>query len=348
MAKMDAAVFYAPHDIRLEQTDVPDINDGEVLLRVRAAGICGTDVRIMNGAKKVATPIIIGHEMAGDIEVVGAGVNRLAVGDRVTVEPIIPCGLCPLCLKGRRNICLTRPTIGYDYDGAFATYVRVPATAVSAGNVVPLPPNLSYEEAAIAEPLAACVNGIDRCNIQLGDTVLILGAGPIGLAHLSLSRGAGASRVFVSEPNDERRQTAIDFGADGVIDPASEDVVSKVKQWTDGVGVDVVVVAIGAPEAMEAGMRAVRKGGVFNIFAGSQPDSRFSCDPNLVHYGEMIITGSSGHTASHMRRAVELMRNGVIDAKRLITHRFQLAEIADALGARSALAGLKHVVVMPD
>ncbi len=348
MAKMPAAVFHAPQDIRLEEVDVPAIGAGEVLVRVRVAGICGTDVRIMNGGKKVAAPIIIGHELAGDVAAVGAGVEGIAVGDRVTVEPVIPCGRCPLCLKGRRNICLTRPTIGYEYDGAFATHVRVPAAAVAAGNVIKLPPTLSYEEAAIAEPLAACVNGIDRCHIQLGDTVLILGAGPIGLVHLQLSRAAGATRVYVSEPNDERRQTALAFGADGVANPLAEDVVAKAKEWTAGLGVDVVIVASGVPAAMEAGLRALRKGGVFNIFAGSPPDSRFACDPNLVHYGELTVTGSSGHTADHMRRAVDLISRGVIDAKRLITHRFPLAAIGEALGARQALAGLKHVVVMPD
>jgi L-iditol 2-dehydrogenase len=348
MARMPAAVFYAPGDIRLEEIDVPAIGPGEVLVRVRAAGICGTDVRIMKGGKKVAAPIVIGHELAGEIAALGEGVTGLKLGDRVTVEPVIPCGKCALCLKGRRNICLTRPTIGYEYDGAFAKFVRVPATGVAAGNVVPLPDAISFEEAAITEPLAAVVNGIDRCNVQLGDSVLILGAGPIGLAHLMLSRAAGATHVYVSEPNDERRQTTLDFGADGVINPLTEDVVAKAKSWTSGVGMDVVIVAAGVPPAMEAGLRAVRKGGVFNIFAGSPPNSSFPLDPNLVHYGEIIVTGSSGHTAGHMRRAVDLITSGVIDAKRLITHRFPLADIQEALGARQALTGLKHVVLLPE
>jgi L-iditol 2-dehydrogenase len=348
MAKMPAAVFYAPGDIRLEEIEAPEAGPGEIVVRVRAAGICGTDVRIMKGGKKVAAPIVIGHELAGEISALGEGVSGFQLGDRVTVEPVIPCGKCALCLRGRRNICLTRPTIGYEYDGAFAKYVRVPASGVAAGNVIPLPEGISFEEAAIAEPLAAVVNGIDRCNIQLGDTVLILGAGPIGLAHLQLSRAAGATHVYVSEPNDERRQTTLQFGADGVINPLSEDVVARAKAWTGGVGVDVVIVAAGVPAAMEAGLKALRKGGVFNIFAGSPPNSTFALEPNVVHYGELIVTGSSGHTAAHMKRAVDLITSGVIDAKRLITHRFQLSEIQEALGARQALTGLKHVVVMPD
>ncbi|MHB1006503.1 MAG: zinc-dependent dehydrogenase [Chloroflexota bacterium] len=348
MAKMPAAVFYAPQDLRLQEVDVPAIGPGEALVRVRAAGICGTDVRIMKGGKKVAAPIIIGHELAGEVAAVGDGVSEVKVGDRVTVEPVIPCGKCALCLKGRRNICLTRPTIGYEYDGAFANYVRVPATAVQAGNIVKLPDSMSFEEAAIAEPLAACVNGNDRTQIQLGDTVLILGAGPIGLVHLQLSRAAGATHVFVSEPNAGRRMTALDFGADEVIDPMAEDVVAKTKVWTNGLGADAIIVASGVPAAMETGIRAVRKGGVFNIFAGSPPNSTFALEPNLVHYGELIVTGSSGHTADHMRRAIDLISRGVIDAKRLITHRFELSQIVDALGARQALEGLKHVVVMPE
>jgi|Deesub1362A_J573_1020465.scaffolds.fasta_scaffold00062_115 L-iditol 2-dehydrogenase len=347
MTTMHAAVFYGPSDLRLQEVEVPAIGEGEILLRVRAAGICGTDVRILKGAKRIIPPRIIGHEVAGEIVEVGPGVEGLHVGQRVAVEPIIPCGRCPLCLKGRRNICLTRPTLGDHYDGAFASYVRVPATAVAAGNVVPLPPNLSYEEGAFAEPLAACINGIDRCSIHLGDTVLILGAGPIGLVHLLLSRAAGAGRIFVSEPHTERRSIALELGADEVMDPLKEGVVDRVRRWTDGLGADVVIVAIGAPAAMESAIEAVRKGGVVNIFAGSAPDARFPCDPNRIHYGEIALTGSSGHTADHLRRALELMSQGSLDARRLITHRFDFHEIHRALAAREALEGLKHVVILP-
>ncbi len=347
MAKMKAAVFHGPQDLRLEEIDLPVAGPSEVIVRVRAAGICGTDVRIMKGTKKVKTPIVIGHELAGEVSEVGKGVTDVTVGDRVTVEPVIPCGKCLLCKKGRANICLTRPTIGYEFDGSFAEYVRIPEIAVRAGNIVKLPDGMPFEHAAIAEPLAACVNGIDITNIHLGDTVLVLGAGPIGLVHLQLARAAGATRVFMSEPNETRRQMARDFGADAVIDPMSEDVAAAAKAWTDGVGVDAIIVASGVPAAMESAIRGVRKGGVFNIFAGSPPESKFGLDPNLVHYGEMIVTGSSGHTSDHLRRAVDLINRGIIDADKLITHRFELSQIAQALDARQALEGLKHVVTMP-
>ena len=347
MGNMLAAVFYGPHDLRLEEVSIPTAGEGEIIIRVRAAGICGTDVRIMVGSKKVAAPIIIGHELAGDVAEVGPDVTGVAVGDRVTIEPVIPCGRCPLCLKGRRNICLTRPTIGYDYDGAFAPFVKVPASAVAGGNVVPLPPEISYDEAALAEPVAACINGIDRSHIQTGTTVLILGAGPIGLIHLQLCRAAGASRIIVSEPDGERRQMALDLGADAVIDPRSEDVARRVREMTKGLGVEVAIVASGVPAAMETAVASLMKGGLLNIFAGSPPGSTLTLDPNVIHYGELTITGSSGHTAYHVHRAVDVLARRIVDAGKLITHRFALSEITQALEARKALEGLKHVVIMP-
>jgi L-iditol 2-dehydrogenase len=346
MSKMTAAVFFAPHDLRLEEVDIPIAGPGEVVVRVRAAGICGTDVRIYNGAKKVKAPVIIGHEFAGEITQVGADENGFQVGDRVVVEPLIPCGRCPLCLLGRRNICIQRPTIGYEYDGAFAPYVRIPASGVASGNIIRISDRLSFEDAAIAEPVAACMNGIDRCNFDIGSTALILGGGPIGLIHLQLAKAAGALRVFLSEPDKERRQIALALGAEEVFDPTKDDVVNKIKSLTNGLGTDVSIVASGAPAAIETGMASLRKGGTLNLFAGSPPNSLVNFDPNKIHYGEITITGSSGHTAYQMQRAVRAIENSTVNAKMLITHKFLLSEISKALQAKQELTGLKHIIVM--
>ena len=181
---MKAAVFLSPSHIELQEVKRPKIGPGEVLIKVKAAGICGTDARILKGSKKIPAPRIIGHEFAGEIQEVGEENEEWKPGDRVTVEPIIACGKCYCCLRGRFNICLTRPTIGYEYDGAFAEFVRIPSEAVDRGNLIRLPDDVSFEDAAFAEPLSACIQGNERARIRKGDRVWIMGDGPIGLTHV--------------------------------------------------------------------------------------------------------------------------------------------------------------------
>jgi L-iditol 2-dehydrogenase len=342
---MKAAVFYGPSDIRVEERPIPKIEEGEVLVKVKAAAICGTDLRIYMGTKKIETPKIIGHEFAGEVEEVKGDVGGICTGERVTVYPVISCGKCYACMMGRRNICVQRPTIGYEYDGGFAEYVKIPSNAIIAGSVIKLPDRISYEEAAITEPLAACLNGILRLQVEHGEHVWIAGAGPIGLMHLQLARLAGAALVVVSEVNEFRAKKARELGADIVVNPVKEEVSKTIMQATDGKGADKIMIAAGVPKLIEESLKAARKGARIVIFAGSPEGSSITIDPNIIHYKEIELTGASAATPFLHRKAVELVNNRRIDLRSLITHKLTLDEIAKGLTMKQMGEGLKTLVI---
>ncbi|MGQ9780692.1 MAG: zinc-dependent dehydrogenase [Nitrososphaeria archaeon] len=341
---MKAAVFYAPSNIRVEERPIPQIARGEVLVKVKAAAICGTDLRIYTGAKKIQTPKIIGHEFAGEVEEVGEDVTGVGLGDRVTVYPVISCGKCYACMMGRRNICVQRPTIGYEYDGGFAEYVRIPSDAIIAGSLIKLPDKITYEEAAITEPLAACLNGMMRLDVKHGEHVWIAGAGPIGLMHVQLARLAGASLVIVSEVNEFRAKKAQEFGADIVVNPVKEDVFQNIMHATEGKGADKIMIAAGVPRLIGDSLKAARKGARIVIFAGSPEDSSITIDPNIIHYKEIELTGASAATPFLHRKAVELVNNRRINLRSLITHTLRLEEIVKGLEMKQMVEGLKTLV----
>ena len=195
---MKAAVLRGPNDLALTTIATPQAGAGDLVLRVRAATVCGTDLRILTGKKTkgVRFPSVIGHEFAGVVVEAGADVVGWRVGDRVCVDPVVPCRACAYCKSGRENVCLNRQAIGYEFDGAFAEYVRVPAIALQSGNVFRVPDGMDFEAAALAEPLACCLNGFRNADVRLGDTVLVLGAGPIGLMHAALAKSAGVRQVL--------------------------------------------------------------------------------------------------------------------------------------------------------
>jgi len=329
---MKAAVLQAPNDLRLADIATPDAAPGELVLRVRAATVCGTDLRILTGRKTkgVRFPSVIGHEFAGEVVQAGAGVTQFKAGDRVCMDPVIPCRACAYCKSGRENVCLHRQAMGYEFDGAFAEYIRIPAIALAAGNVFRMPEGMSFEAAALAEPLACCINGQRNAGVQLGDSVVILGAGPIGLMHAALARAAGARQVIVSEPNAARRQAAAERGVDHVCDPAGTSLAEFVKARTDGLGADVVILAIGVPQLANEALTIVRRGGRVNLFAGFSAGDMSSIDVNLIHYGELIVTGASALARRDYELALNLLASGRIDAGTLITHRY---EVADSLAA---------------
>ncbi len=343
---MKAAVLHAPEELRLEERLTPQAGAGELVLRVRAATVCGTDIRIVSGRKTrgVRFPSVLGHELAGEIVDVGVGVRDFAVGQAVAVNPVMPCRHCAYCRRGRENVCLNRQALGYEFDGGFAEYVKLPALALEAGNVMPIPQGMSFETAALAEPLACCVNGLRNVGVSLGDVVVVLGAGPIGLMHVALARRAGARAVIVSEPNAERREAAHATGALIVCDPSSEDVSKAVDAATDGLGADVVIVAIGlAPLANEA-LGLVCKGGRVNLFAGFSKGALASFDVNLVHYHEIAVTGASALRRVDYETAFGLLRSGLIATDRLITHRFDMSEAVQAIQFARGGKGLKVAI----
>ena len=267
---MTAAVFHQPDDIRIESVPIPAIADDEMLLTVRAAAICGTDVRIIKGKKTrgVRLNSILGHEMSGELVQVGAAVRGYKTGERVIVAPVIACGTCYYCRHDLPNVCANRTAFGYEYDGGFARYMRIPAAAIAAGNVIPLPESISFEEGCVVEPFACCVRSHRRMSQAPDEKVLIVGAGPIGLMHMKLLQIEGAGRIIVSDPNPDRRACAAQMGAQRVLDPLSMALQDVINEETDGIGVDKVILASSLPRIVPELMRYLRKDGQLCLFAG--------------------------------------------------------------------------------
>lgn len=343
---MKALVFYGPEDCRVVDVEKPKIDSGEVLVRVKYAGVCGTDVRIYKGTKKIDAPRIIGHEFAGDIAEIGAGVTKYSVGERVTVYPVIFCGQCYACRDGRKNICLNRTTLGYQFDGGFAEYVRIPGKAVADGNIVRLPDNVSYEEGATSEPVCAAYNGIVRANIKEGDDIVILGAGPIGLCHTMLSKTKKAGRIIVSEPNAEKRELALEFGADHAIDPTGSSVSleKEVFKLTNDKGADVVFVDVGRAEVIEGGFALLKKGGTYILFAGCPEGTEITIDPNVIHYKEICFTGASASTPEYLTEVLGLISSKQINVGSLITDVMPLADWEKAIKMKLHYQGSKTLL----
>lgn len=343
---MLAAVLHAPNDLRTEQVDTPTPGPGELLIRVGANTICGTDLRIMRGEKTtgITPPTITGHETAGHVAAVGAGVEDYEEGAPVAISPVIPCGRCFECVHDMENMCSNQRIFGYAVDGGLAEYVLAPADAVRAGCVFPVSEDLPSEQIALAEPLACCVNGQIRSRIGRSDDVLVMGAGPIGLFHLQLALLAGADRVVVSEPDPLRRETAKRFGATAAVDPTTGELDAAVAEATDGIGVDAAIVCVGVPALVNQAVGLCRPGGRINIFAGLK-DPMAEVDGNLIHYKELVLTGTSNSRRSNYRTALRLIETGRIDAGAMVTHRFGLASVVEAIETVTSREAIKVAVV---
>ena len=340
-----AAVLKAVDEISYAVVADPVLQPGDMLLKVKAATVCGTDIRILRGKKTVGIryPSIIGHEFSGVVIETG-GHRQFRPGQAVGVCPAFACGHCETCQSGAENLCRNLIAMGYQIDGAFAEYVRIPASGVAAGNVFALPADTSFEQAALAEPLACVINGQEQARVGLGDAVVILGAGPIGLLHVKLARLAGARQIIVSQTSPSRRQAARDAGADTVIDPSSENVVQRVKSLTGGRGADVAICAIGKPELANVAIGAVRTRGRVNLFAGFSQGVTADLDVNAIHYNELTVSGAFGLTRLQFARALQMIASGQIEVASLLTHSFPLLDISQALNTAEQGAALKVVI----
>ena len=328
---MRAARFYAPGDLRVEDIDVPKIGEGELLIRNHVALTCGTDLKMfLRGHRLVIPPLVIGHEFAGTVEKAGYGVEGFSEGMRVVAANSAPCMSCYFCGIGKPNLCdrLDEVLVGFSSPGAYAEYVRLPSRIVKQ-NTYEIPKDLPFEAAAFVEPLACVVHGIELSNISRGDTVFVLGAGPIGLMHVQLARVRGAEKVVVADANPERLRRATQLGADQAI--TSSDLVGQVKALTGNRGADVTIEAVGKPETWETAIRTTRKGGTAVLFGGCPAGTTASIDTGLVHYGELTLKGVFHHTPNDVRNALELISTGQVKVAPLITHRMGLAEVEAAL-----------------
>lgn len=327
--------MHAAGDLRLEARDDPVPGPGEVVVRVRAVGVCATDVRIFSfGHERIpaGTSRVLGHEIAGEVEASGPGVEGLPRGDRVAVAPNYGCGRCEQCTAGWTNLCPDHEAIGISLDGGFAQRVRVPAPAVAQGNVVRLPDQLSDEEAALVEPLSCCLAAQEGISLGPGDVALVIGAGPLGLMHVLLARLRGAARVMLSGFPEERLVLARHAGADEAFDSRRQDLGAAVLRATDGRGVDAVLVTAPPKRAGEEAMVVAAKRGRISFFAGQAGgDSRIPIDANAIHYRQLVLTGTSGSNVRQFRTALEHVAKGRLDLRPLISDRLPLDSVHAAL-----------------
>jgi L-iditol 2-dehydrogenase len=347
-AEMLALVYHGPRDLRVETVATPDIGPGEMLLKVSAASICGTDLRILHGDHRkypAGTIRIPGHEVAGTIAGIGEGVQGWTTGQKVFVAPNMGCGHCPQCISGNNNRCANYHAIGITIDGGFAEYMRIPAKALAQGDVLPIREEVEEAVAALTEPFACVLRGQRHLNIQAGDVVLVMGAGPIGIMHAKLARLQGAGCVIVSEPNPERLAEAEHLGADCVVNPAQEELAKAVDAYSRGRGADVVIVAAPAHAAQEAALQVAAIGGRISFFGGLPKDRpKIQFDSNLVHYKELLVSGTTACSTADCAQAAEILNSGRIDLSALVTHRFPLREGAAAFEAAESGRALKVVL----
>jgi L-iditol 2-dehydrogenase len=328
---MHAAVLYGKEDVRVESVPVPELQRGEILVRVRAALTCGTDVKVFRRgyhARMIQPPALFGHELAGDVAAVGDSVRKFQVGDRVVAANSAPCDRCFFCRRGQANLC---EDLLFN-NGAYAEYIRIPERIVLK-NTYTIPADLDYRDAALAEPLACVVRGIEESGIRRGDTMAVLGLGPIGLMFVRLSAHAYGVRVLAIARRIEQIDRAMMLGAsEGILLGDNPDaLVSEVRRRTDGRGADVAIEATGNPRIWELSTHLVRKGGVINFFGGCPSGTKVPLDTGLLHYSEITCKASFHFTPEHVRRALNFVVEGKVNAREFVNHDEPLSSLPQVL-----------------
>ena len=331
---MKAVVYHGPNDLRLEDRQIPEIKFDEALLRVLSACICGTDLRILHGNHRLYPPGTIripGHEVVGELVKLGSQVSGLQTGQRVFVAPNMGCGHCPQCVSGNNNLCKDYIAIGLTMDGAFAEYMVIPTETIRQGNLIPVNRQSDPAVTALIEAFACVLRGQDAVNVHTGDNVLVVGAGPIGIMHAILASFRGASKVMISELIPERAHQAQLLGFEHVLCPAQENPVLVVAELTGGNGADVVIVAAPSPQAQEEACQLAAIRGRINFFGGLPKDRpTISLDSNLVHYKELMVTGTTACSTNDCWRAAKILNSGRIDLSKIITNRYTLDQLDEA------------------
>ncbi len=345
---MKAARLYGIRDLRVEEVPDPEPGPGEALIRIHACGVCPSDLRAYlasrPGGGSMALPRTPGHEWTGVVVAVGEPAEigadgvllpPIEVGQRVVADWRQVCGRCYECRRGVFNYC---ENLRHGVRGGFAGYGVAPLSQLRV-----IPDNVSFEEASFTEPLACVTQAHSYTEIKLGDDVVVVGAGPIGLLHLQVARSRGA-RVIVSDPLGARLEKARELGAHDVVDAAEGDPVARVKELTDGRGANAVIVAVGGAVPIRQGLDMAAINGWVNAFAGTYPSAEMPVDPNLIHYSQIRFTGSHDFTPHHFSTALKLIQYGIVRVAPLISHRFALDEVRDAFETTANRGGLKTMV----
>jgi L-iditol 2-dehydrogenase len=344
---MKAVRFYKQNDIRIEDIAIPKPESGGLLVKVEACTICGTDLKMYRkGNPRIKPPQTIGHEFVGEIVELGTDTKGFAVGQRVTMATSISCGTCAVCRSGYTNRCENLTPISYDYPGAFADYIAIPPAGVIGGNVIKVPESLG-ELAALAEPTSCVINSQVLAGVKMGDTVVVLGCGPLGAIHAQVARANGATKIIVTQRSDKRLQLAEMLDVDAIIDVKKEDAVDAVMKLTGGSGADVVIVTAPEAQVQEQAVSMACKGGMINLFASLPAgESDLKIDSRLIHYRELFLSGASDSSPCHVELAVKLLDRGFISEK-IITHHLPLDNFIEGLTLMMDSQSLK-VMIKPE
>ena len=345
---MKAAVFHGPGVVKVEDVPVPRIGPDDLLVAVRAASICGTDLRIAkpghfklpDGQRRV-----LGHETAGVIVEAGARVTGYAVGDRVAITPNVGCGHCRFCRQGLNNMCADYEAFGITIDGGFEEYLRVPGFAVQRGNVFRLPDSVSFEEAALIEPFSCCLRGQSVLDVGRDDVVVIIGSGPIGVFHTLLAKLSGAATVIVANRSPQRLNRAREAGADVTVLTSMTDLRDVVMEHTGGRGADVVLTCVSDPTVQTDAVELLATHGRLNFFSGLGQGGTVPIDTNRLHYRGLVLTGTTGSSNADYEQSLALVAGGRADLRRFISRTFDIDQIDDAMDHASSGAGMKAMVL---
>lgn len=338
--EMKAVLVRAPMQFAVERVSTPDVPRGGLLLKVEACALCGSDMRTLrSGHRKVVFPWIIGHEICGRIAAVSPEYKGpWIVGDLLAVAPIVPCGECSFCRSGRHELCIAYKEIAQAWPGGFAEYLALPAEAAARGAIQKVPSDTDPVTAAISEPIASCVNAQEKGDIQPGESVVVIGAGPIGCIHAVLARARGASKIIIANRSPGRLRHAAAFHPDHLVDGTEGDIVEAVRKLTDGDGADVVISANPSAQSVVQAVEMARKGGRVLIFGGlPKDDCKPPVDMNIVHYNALSLIGTTALSPRHHAEAVRLALSGEVPVDKLVTHRLPLDDFEE--GVRLTMSG---------
>ncbi len=334
---MKIALFEKPHSLTIQSTPIRALSANEVLVKVLACGVCGTDVHIIEGTSRSTPPVVLGHEFNGVVESVGIAVHGIEPGQRVAVDPNISCGVCYFCRRGLVHLCANLQALGVDLNGGMAEYCFVPAQQIYL-----LPDGMQKDAAAFVEPVSCAIHGIDRANVRTGDTVVIVGGGTIGLIMLQLARNAGASRTILVEPLEQKRRIGAEIGADVILDPRTNHIKTTVMDLTQ-VGADVVIECVGKPQTSQLSLDLARRGGTVEFFGVCSIGETISVEPNQIYFKELTIVGSYVNPNT-FSRSIGLLHAGKVSVAKFQIDRFPLEGVNEALAYQREGKTLKSII----
>jgi L-iditol 2-dehydrogenase len=343
LQQMRVARYYGWNDVRLERMAIPEVGPGELLVQVKACGLCGSD--LMEWYVDSKAPAVLGHEPVGFVSRVGDGAESFSPGDRVFVHHHVPCFVCHYCQRGNYSCCETFKQSGIE-PGGFAEYIRVSRLNVER-DVLHLPSGISFEEATLIEPTACAIRGINRAGVRPGDKVLIIGAGVSGLLFAQLSLLWGAGTVVVSDPVDYRLRKAMELGVQAVVNPATDDLGTILDRLTDSIGPELIIVTVAKAAVMQEAMRLVCKGGTVLIYAPLPPGQEMAVDVCDLLFSEKSLVSTYSCGPDDTRFALDLIRDRRIVTETLVTHRFGLEEVGTAMRLAASTGESLKVVIVP-